>query len=263
MSDQAAPITDVQPGAQEGGIGQGDEPSGLYAEALSTVPEHLRQHVEPHFKKWDSQVQKKMTEAAEFRKQWEPYQELGLNDLDPQELQELLQFREIASNEDQFKEWYQAVGQELGLTPQEQEDLFDDLEDQGMSPDKIQEIVQQAVSPLQERLDAQEYERQVQEHVEKLTQEMDALAAEHGDFNRQRVMQLAVAYGNDPKALQKAHADWTADRAEAQKTLLKDKSSTPNPAVAGGAPAQALQGITSFEDAKQAAREVVRQSQNA
>src|SRR4051812_42386476 len=127
MSDAgAAPAAGAQPGA-EGADGQGqagapDNPNGLYPD-LSGVPESVRAQVESLLKEYDGNVTRKFQEAAEYRKQWEPYGELGITDVDPTELSDLMAFREIASDPEAFKEWHQAIGEQLGLAPAMDDDL--------------------------------------------------------------------------------------------------------------------------------------------
>ena len=258
-------ISNTPDGAQPD-QGQGDGGSGLYAEALNAVPEHLRQHVEPHFKEWDRRVGPKLNEAAEFRKQWEPYGNLGLNEIDPSELQELLQFREIAGDQERFRQWYDAVGEELGFNTQADDpdaDLFG-LDDGPDIDSRIAEAVQQAVSPLQEAIQQREHAEAVAQAEQQLTAQLDALSKEHGDFDRQRVMQLALAYDSDPEAVTKGFSDYQAMRASIEKQLLEAKGGAPNTPVQGGrTPGEELKNITSFDDAKQAARELVRKSMNA
>jgi hypothetical protein len=56
---------------------------------------------------------------------WEPYEQLGVNEIEPSELQELLRFREIIQDEDQFREWYNNVGELLGAN-QDHGDIADE-----------------------------------------------------------------------------------------------------------------------------------------
>src|SRR3954465_2872880 len=105
MSD-AAPAPGAQPDAA-GGEGQGQGAStdnlGLHPD-LSNVPEGIRSQVEALLKEYDGNVTWKFQEAAEYTKQCEPYQNLGINELEPDELSDLMAFREIASDPDSFRE---------------------------------------------------------------------------------------------------------------------------------------------------------------
>lgn len=95
--------------------GQGAASGSPYGEYLSRIPEEQRGVVEPVFKDWDANVTRRFQEASEFRRQWEPYGDLGLTEYDPGYLQQLLQLGQLFNDQDSYKEWLQLQAQEAGL----------------------------------------------------------------------------------------------------------------------------------------------------
>src|SRR5262245_33395237 len=106
---------DVQPGGspeeagQPEGQGAPEGTGGLYD--LSSVPEDLRQFVEPHLKAIEGNVTKRFQDYSSKLDAWKPYDELGIQDVDPQQLSQLLAFAEIAQDEQQFADWWKEVGE--------------------------------------------------------------------------------------------------------------------------------------------------------
>lgn len=250
--------TGENPGASQGGASQ----NGLYD--LTAVPEHLREAVSPILKDIEGNVTKKLMEAADFRKTWEPYSELGITDVDPEELSELLAFRELAQDPDQFRQWYDQVGSELGFSNQEQgqEDL--DLgDDFGMVSKSdveqmVQERLQEALAPFQQQIQEQQFEKAVQTELETIEKELDGLQEEHGDFDREKVLRLAAAYGDEKDAIQRGYQDYMDIVSGAQKNLVSDKLGQPSTPENGGVPNTAPQPVTDFNKARQMAKERIR-----
>lgn len=262
------PVTqasDVQPNEGNLGAGQGGaSQNGLYD--LTAVPEHLREAVSPILKDIEGNVTKKLMEAADFRKTWEPYGELGITDIDPQELQELLAFRELAQDPDQFREWYDQVGSELGYGQDRDQDdlgLDDDGDDFGMVSKSdveqmVQERLQEALAPFQQQIQEQEFEKQVQTELQSIEQELDALQEEHGEFDREKVLRLAAAYGDEKDAIARGYQDYADIVSGAQKGLISDKLGQPSTPETGGVPNTGAETVTDFNKARQMAKERIR-----
>jgi hypothetical protein len=115
MADQGASVGNAGTGTGPEN-GNGSQGNGLHESFISSAPEHLRDAARQLVPYWDPYVQRQFTDHANYRKNWEPYEQLGVNELDPGELEELLNFREIIQDEDQFREWYDNVGQLLGAS---------------------------------------------------------------------------------------------------------------------------------------------------
>lgn len=256
----------VQPDEGQG-ASAGSE--GLYPD-LSTLDSATREMVTPHLKTMEGNITRKLQEAAEYRKQWEPYTDLGLNDMDPGELQELLSFGEIARDPDQFRQWYEAVGQEMGFANGNGNGAEQDATPE-FSPDAVTKMIgdalDQRLGPIQSAYEAQEQQRQEQEIVGAVTGKLDELQSQHGEFDRDAVNQLAVVYAQQgaggpdgaKDAIERGFADYQRLIGNVEKGVFKRKLNTPETPEQGGRPATQAQPITSFGDAHAAAKALFRQ----
>lgn len=242
--------------------------SGLYD--LSGAPDELRPFLEQEMKKVEANVTRKFQEAADFRKQWEPFAGVdGLTDTDPEELGQLLAFhRGVLSDEQQFTDWFYSVGEELGLLPEQSEDGGDnDFEQNGdgeADPDlesAIQRALDARLAPFEAQLTQQneqltqaQQEQRVTEAQQSIRTELDGLHEQHGDFNEDLVCQLALAYDGAEDMIQRAFADYQRFSGETEASFLEGKGDTPQPANSGGVPATQVEPITDFASAKEAAR---------
>lgn len=254
--------TEVQPVGQ----GQGQESSGLYD--LSSIPEQLRPAVEPAFKQWDANVTKKFQEHADYRKQWEPYEQLGLNNVQPENLQDLLAFNEMAQDPEQFDSWLREMAQERNLLEsgqqQQQADPYADLYDeQGneLTPDSIKELIQEQVQPLYQQAQAQQEQAAIQEATAMIQSELDALHEKHGDFPDEVVCQLAMAY-DGPEGISQAFQDYQSIIAQAERGVVENKLAEPSVPERGGTANTAAPEIKTWDQAREAAIARLRQSVN-
>lgn len=270
MPDNPAPGTgngysadnsaDVQPDQ-----GQGAPAQGLYD--LNSVPEHLREHVTPILKQIEGNVTRRFQQHADQAKAWEPYQNLGLNELDPQEVQELIQFRQLAQDPDAFKEWYDRVGEEYGYNQGSDPDELDDFGDgfAGMNEQQIeamiQERVQQAMEPMDQQLQEQQWEQQVEAEHESIEAELDDLGITDTD-ERTAVLTWAYPYGDDPEGISKGYQDYQKFVGSVEQRFVKSKTGTPSPALNGGRADTAPQNITDYGEAKAAAMEMLRKARS-
>jgi len=242
MSEEA-----VQP--EVGGAeGQGQAP---YAEYLDRLPEGIRGDVEPVFKEWDSSVTKKFQEAADFRKQWEPFQDLGLTDVPRDEIENLMALRDLAANDpEQFDAWLSATAQERGLfgESEESEDPYGEAEDP-MSP------VMSELGELKAWKEQMEQEQRVSEAMKVVDQQVSEAVAKHPDVPRELAEQFLASFAeSDPQNAVslsfEAAEKWMA---QIQQGMVSDKLSQPEAAEQGqrvdGSPEQ----ISTFAQASQAA----------
>lgn len=236
--------------------------SGLYAEALAGVPEQYRGYVEPHFKKWDQAVGPKLQEAAEYRKQWEPYEQLGVKNLEPDTLKELLSFHEIASDPDQFLQWYQDIGEQLrqeGLLDQEQPE-----QEEPQGDPEIQEIKSQ-FQEFQQWRQQQEQERAYNDANTFLGGELDKLKQENPNMQFSEEVANAIftfarnyAESDKQNCVKKGFQDYMNLMGQAEKQLFKAKTEAPAPAESGGVPNTGMPPVTSFDEAKRLGMERLR-----
>jgi hypothetical protein len=264
--DDGAAATATPTGA-EGSQGEGDGGSGLYD--LSTIPPELRDQVEPAFKQFDANVTKKFQEHADFRRQWEPYEQLGLHDYEPDFLSNLLEFAELASDEDSYREWLQAQAKEFGIgaePPNGSEPGNDG------SPDAVRQTVaeeiQKAMSPINEKFSQQEQAQQLQQEREALTTRFDELKQEAGvefsEKDEQRIWKLAQAFGSEDDPVGLAFKEYQEMIGDAEKGLLGKKLEAPRaPEGPGGSPATTVERPKTFADARGMAAERIKQSLQA
>jgi hypothetical protein len=199
---------DVQPADSGEGQGDASTDSGLYD--LDSVAPDVRELLEPHIKAINGNVEKKFREAADYRKQWQPYEESGIKDVPPETLQELLQFAQMAndpSQAEQFNQWLQATAEArgLGLGAQGEDDLgLDDVDE--MSTDKIQELiaeqVAEKVNPIQERFQRQDQERLEQEANQEISTQLESIRKDNPDLPEgaeNAIVRLAYSYADEDK----------------------------------------------------------------
>jgi hypothetical protein len=247
---------DVSPnGAEPEG---GDASGGLYD--LASVPEDLRPHVEPHLKAIEANITKKLQENSESLKRWEPYEELGIGDIDPQNLQQLLEFAEMAQDEDKFAEWFRETGDRLGLMESPDDDLDFDFEENELTPEKVEQLIAKAVAeniqPVNQRLQERETKEAEQAAMYEITDQLDAMKAEHGDdLDTDAVLQLAYAYADeDPdNAINRGFEDYQRLVGKGEAGLFAKKAGQPESPEGPGRASNAPQQITTFDEAKAAA----------
>jgi hypothetical protein len=251
--------------------GQGGGP-GLYD--LAEVPEHLRPAVEPHLKKIEANVTQRFQEAADFRKQWEPFQGIeGLTQLQPDALSELVAFHnEVLSDEEAFKQWWTELGQEAGwMQDVSAGDGGDNGDDELGGGDAAPEVVELRgqveelkglVNQLVEGQQTQEQQTRQDAAKQAIESELVDLAGKElgegqkfDDDTRNAILTFALRYPQDPEAVSKGYADLQKLRGQSQSELVTDKLGQPDPAVRGGTADTEPPTVTSFAEAKRLARE--------
>lgn len=260
MEAGSVPAPETPAGGNEGAG------SGLYAEALAGVPEQYRSYVEPHFKKWDQAVGPKLQEAAEYRKRWEPYEQLGVTNVEPQTLQELLSFHQVASDPEQFIQWYQTVGEQLRSEGLLQDQLPEGLDDSEPQADPEIESLKSEFEDFKQWRQQQEQERAMSEANNFLLTEMQQLQQANPNMQFTEEVQNAIytfarnyADQDRENCVKKGFADYQALLGQAEKGLFQQKTQAPAPAESGGVPNTSAPPITSFDDARKAALERFRQ----
>lgn len=240
-----------------------------YAQYLDSVAPEVREQVEPLFKEFDGNVTKKFQEAAAYRKQWEPYEDLGLTDLEPEQIKGLLEFAAMANDPEKFGQWWENAGKELGLIDKlkggEEAPRLDEFDD--LSPEKVKELVAEQVgeklSPVEEMLQKQQQEQQVAEAAKQVDEAMAQIRknnaslfegdAEAQEKVEQRIARLAYAYADDSslspdEMIQKGLEDYKEMIGQGENGLFERKSTQPKPPEGPGAADTAPEKISSFDD---------------
>lgn len=232
--------------------------NGLYD--LNDVPEDVRDHVVPHLKAMEGGITKKFQEAAEYRKGWEPYEEMGLQDMQPEEIKQLLDFAQMANDPESFDQWLKAAAEERGLfNGNGAEDDLGLEEPDELSPEKIKELVAEQTKPIQDTLQQQQQAKAVAEAEQGIEDSLGQIRKDNPDLPENAedaIVQLAYAYaeedGVDPIA--KGFEDYQNLIGQGEKGLFKQKTQQPAPAEGAGAAAMGDEKITSFNDPKLRAR---------
>ena len=252
----------VQPEA-----GQGGEPTGgaPYAEFLDRIPEDQRGVVEPVFKDWDAQTTRKFQEHSQYRDQWAPYEQAGIHQYNPADLQQLIEFGQMAADPAAYQEWLRAQAEQAGL-------IAPDHQAGATVDPSVEQLLQQQLSPVQQQLQeiAQwRQEQQLQANAAQISQTIDArmreLQAEHGEFPTDVVAALAANHtGLDPRtAIDRAFADYQRFAAQIEQGFVNRKLGQPAAPETGGGTDASPPAVTSLREASQIAMERLRQSRGA
>lgn len=251
----------VQPGeAPEGAEqGQGAEGfQGLYD--LSAAPEQLRPLLEQELKKVDANVTRRFQEHADFRKKFEALEGIdGLTDVPGEELSQLLEFREIAGNPEQFESWWYQVGKELGFFEDDgqgpEAGAVGEEREGGGNPEVAQlvETVQQLSQRLEEFETRGQSEKAQAEARQEIDRQLGELRDQHGEFDENLVLRLARDYAEEPDAIQRGYDDYLRITGQAQNELVEDKLNQPAAANGGGRPDTGGTEPRTFKEAQAAA----------
>lgn len=255
MSDQNFTQDDVQPDEGQGvdltqsqvqpeGQGQGDAATGLYD--LSSVPDEYRSHVERIAKDIDRNAQAKFREAADYRKQWQPFEELGLVDQNPDEIRQMIELSRLLGDESTAQDAVLALAKHVGL---EVDGLDEEPE---TAPDPQAELRAQI-----EALQAAESERQQaaaqQQELERLQDEWDGIVQEHGPFTdeqQQMIVELASRFESEEQPLVAAHKLYNQIVGIGEQGLVKAKAGEPTASEPAGRASTTVAPPETFEEAK-------------
>lgn len=257
----------VQPDEGQGEQAQSDAP---WAQYLEGIPDEAREPVEEAFRKWDSDTTKKFQDASEYRNGWKPFEELGVNQRDPEEVKWALDMLEAAkTNPHGVAEWYQGYAQQHGLSPAEQKAQE---EEQWVDPtvqSAVDQRMQEQLGPMSQQLgqltewqQQQQQAYQQQQAMAQVQQAWNDVKQKAGDdFVDSRV---EMFLGNhldktDPRqAIEAALNDWVSVRNQIEKDALQGKADTPPGAESGGSPDGSPEPVNSLQRASELALEQLR-----
>lgn len=243
---------DVQPEVSEAPMeavseGQGNAPYGEY---LDKLPEDIRESVEPVFKEWDANVTKRFQEAADFRKTWEPFQDLGLTDVPREELENLIALRELAeSNPDGFDAWLRDTAMERGILGQEGMD-DDPFAEDPMSNDQLDPMMSK-LQELEQWKEQQEYESRVSEAMKVVEQQVKDASEKYPDVPQDLAEQFLSSFAeSDPEnAVNLAYEAAQKWIAQIQQGMVSDKLAQPESAESGSRADGSPEDIKDFQQA--------------
>lgn len=263
MAEEDTPSTEPQP------EGQGPVGDAPYAEYLSRIPEEVRGDVEPVFKDWDANTTRKFQEHSEYRKQWEPYEQAGLNEYDPAALQAHLQMLNDPTAyqawvTEQAAQFQQTTAPDGGQGPVDPDDPVAIRQALTQQIEQLSAQQQQMVGPLYEfmaGIEQEKVQQQQQAHEEGVFKELDP----KGDLTTEdKTLVKAFASNHDGQdALRSGFRDYQQYRANIEKQVFASKQDVPAGAEAGGSPSvsppERPEGMSAFEFATQQAQERVLQ----
>jgi len=263
MAEQGAPAGNAE-GTQPTNGSQGSNP--LHEQFVSNAPEHLRDAARELVPHWDQYVQRQFTDHADYRKGWEPYEQLGINEVDPSDLQELLDFRNIVQDEDAFRQWHQDIGELMGVNSQSPDEQFG-----GDEVDPVVQQMQQQMTQMQQMLgqmmqteESRQQQQQLQQTAMEVRQELDDLKSKNPnltDEDEDYICTLALKYDSSD-AIQRGFQDFQKLMGRAENGVFNQKT---DPAlrvapVSGGNNNTSVEPVTTFEQAARAARERLAQN---
>ena len=270
-------VTDgVQPDAGQGDGGQSGGGEQPYAEYLNAVPEEVRGTVEPVFADWNAHVNKQFEQHAEFRKGWEPYEQAGLNQYQPDQLSWALQVAQAAQNDPAaMRAWLDEQHGPVAAAQQDQQPSQDELFGVGYQDPQTQQLEQlfeQKFGPLSQQFQEFAQWRESLEQQQHEARISEALNAEIGQLEQQHAANLpedvrgnfaeiigtfASKYahpGADPKqVIGRAWADFESLSNQLQTAALQQKVNQPKPAESAGAVALSGDAPKTLKEAEQAA----------
>lgn len=258
--EQSAPADDGSAGLTENG--------NPFGPVLEAVP-NGREAVEAALKKIEGSITQRFQEAADFRKQWEPFAELGLSDMGVEPVQQLMAFgqmlqdpakaAELVSDPEGFESWWEQIGDTLGFFEDGEKPGAETPAGQEETPAWAQQLIEQN-QQLTQRLDTIEGSSEQEKANAALEAAITGLKNEHklDDDQVKHVLRLAHPYAaaGDEDAIAKGLADYQAIRGGAQGDLVDRKLERETAAVErGGQIDNTPPEIKSFGDATTAARQ--------
>lgn len=245
VTDPSAEPVQPEGEGQGGGEATGGSPWESY---LTRFPEEVRDDAASAFREMEANATKRFQEHADYRKQWEPYESLGLNQRSAEDVAWDLQVAQAArENPQALREWldaqYGPVDPQQPVQPAPDEFAFQDPNAQ------FEQLLKQHLTPLQQKLETydqrwaqQEEQAAIAAGQQVIDQQINALKKEHGTEFTSRVEQLVLSraqseYLNDPQnAISRAWGDVQALMNEISKQTLQSKVDAPSPAETGGVP---------------------------
>lgn len=263
--------------------GQGGEASGgsPWESYLDRFPEEVRDTAADAFREMEGNATKRFQEHSEYRKSWEPYEQLGVNQQDPQALQWALQLAELAQGDPQgFKQWYEGYAQQNGLQANAVEDQpagVDEFNYQDPQQ-QLESLLEQRLSPFQQQLEQissrfeqQEEQARQQEASQFIEGQLAELAKTHGDeFDREAVelflphfVEQARTAEDLKRAVPQAFEMFQTQRNKWQKAAFQSKVDAPAPAEGGGVPDMSTEKPKTISEVRASAVEFLRNGNRA
>lgn len=252
-------------GAPDPGQNGGGAPQDLYAKWVQQAPPELHDTLTQALHGYNREaVEPKLREHAEYRQRWEPFEQAGLDQADPQDLSEAYTLLQIFANPDlaseavgdseDFEAAWAAVGEKLGY--------FDDQEGaqaDGEEPDPQYQALQSQLEQLQQTVQGfmghQEQTERQQQVQAQIDAELGELQEQHNQGNKfdkrfeDMLYRLALSYDDKvEKPLHQAFEELQHLSGQAQTELVQSKLDQPAPANGNGTPATSPESFNGIGD---------------
>lgn len=246
QGQQGADTPDVQPEGQ--GV-DGVTETGLYD--LSTVPEEQREFIAPILKDIERNANARFQQHADHRATWAPYEELGVNELDPEGLGALLEFAQQLDGEG-ARDAILGLAENLGI------DLTGDAAVEG-EPDPIAELraeVQELREWKEARVSGEQLEAEQATAAESIQAEWAEVQKAHGrpftDKEVERLRKLATEYlkADNPEPIKAAYSFIKELAGEAATEFVGGSPDVPATAAPGGRASTTAEPTDDFKEAQ-------------
>lgn len=265
---------DAQP--QDGG--QGSEASGSpYDSYLQAVPEEARDAAEQWFRDTSKGLDAKLQEAAELRTKFGAYKDVDLSPYDPETLNQLVTWhQQVSSDEDAYRQFIESEAREMGITPEQAEELDTAVDDGELTREQAQQLAQQVaderLDPIREELTALQAEKATETEYQAIesafAQIQVKLGRELSNEEKADILDLGMplATNEQGEELPMGDASWVVQgferleglHATGSRLFLEQTTKAPAGSLTAGGTPQ-LKPITDFKDANAALRERLRQ----
>lgn len=222
-----------------------------------------REAVAEALKSVEPKITKRFTEAAEFRKQWEPFGPLNLAEIGPEGVAQALGLAQLfadpakadslITDRDAFEQTWEAVGASLGYFDDEPGGQSAEAAGEGEPPAWAKPLFDD-LATRQERDQQQAQERIDREAEEKVQAQLDEIRDKPG-FDEPRVLQLAQVHAlqGEDNAILKGWEDLQAILGGAERGLVERKENQPPPAQQPAQPDLTPEKAKNYRDAREIA----------
>src|SRR4051812_8173058 len=200
MADETAVAQPEGEGQEQGGQEQGQ---GHPSWDLSRYPADMRDFAQQVLRDHDGDVTRRFQEHAEYKKGWEPFENIeGLKDMDPEEVAGLVDFRNRLMSEGGEQEFihglfdpeqnpgaedqWAEIGQQNGWLDDEDSEGEHDGENGG-SDDAVRQELAELKDFVAGRFQQEDMQRQEQQLDHEIDAELQGLHEEFGEFDDETV----------------------------------------------------------------------------
>lgn len=261
----------------ENGNDAGNLDPGLFP-GLEEVPQEYRQYIDPIISEINKNAGNKINEYSEQAKQWEPYEELGVNQLEPEIVGQLMGILEMMGKAEEdpseLEGWYKELGEHFGFDkePEAEEKEYDGSEEnEEFSKKDLQELiaqtVQENIAPFQQTQESFIEKEGLEEAETLLNKELETIAEEFGVKElssdvQEGICTFALKHEGEGAAL-KGAKEYQEMIEAAQGKIFDAASEAPKVPEGPGTPNTNAEPIRTFEDAKSAVEAALEQSVNS